>query len=68
MKKVKYQPYEYVYALEQAAEFLEREEWPDPEYKEKQQAANRKAAEAIRKMADNYWKRNGHKQVKIDET
>ena len=39
-----------MYALENAAEFLENEEWPDPDGKEAQEAANREGAKRIRRM------------------
>jgi len=38
------------YALEQAADFLENEEWPEPDGGA-QVAANREAAKRIRRMA-----------------
>ena len=39
------------YALENAAEFLEDEEWPEPADKAAQEAANREGACRIRKMS-----------------
>lgn len=70
MTKIKYQPKDYCYALEQAANALIHSEYEgvDDEENQRQMEANKQAAKAIRKMADNYWKRNGHKQVKPDET
>jgi hypothetical protein len=38
------------YALENAAEFLENEEWPEPDDKVRQEAANKYAANLIRRM------------------
>jgi hypothetical protein len=40
-----------LYALENAAEFLENEEWPEPETKAAQESANKEAAKRIRRMA-----------------
>ena len=39
-----------LYALENAAEFLETEQWPEPETKPYQEAANREGAKRIRRM------------------
>jgi hypothetical protein len=39
-----------LYALENAAEFLDNEEWPEPETKASQEAANREGAKRIRRM------------------
>lgn len=55
--KPKFEPYDLVYALENAAEFLDNEEWPEPEDKERQEAANREAARRIRRMADRFSKK-----------
>ncbi len=57
MPTPKFEPYDYVYALEMAAEFLELEEWPDPADSDRQEAAYKAAAVAIRKMADRYAKK-----------
>jgi hypothetical protein len=39
-----------LYALENAAEFLENEQWPEPATKAAQEAANREGAKRIRRM------------------
>lgn len=49
-----FEPYDLIYALEQAAEFLECEEWPDPDTKAAQEAANKEGARRIRAMANRY--------------
>ena len=46
-----FEPFDLVFALNSAAEFLEMEEWPDPDGAAQQEAANREAAKRIRKMA-----------------
>lgn len=48
--KAKFEPFDLIYALQNAAEFLELEEWPDDD-NGAQEAANREAAKRIRKMA-----------------
>lgn len=49
-----FEPFDLVYALENAAEFLENEEWPDPADAAKQCAANKEAARRIRAIAKRY--------------
>lgn len=49
-----FEPNDYIYALDQAAEFLENEEWPDAETKAAQEAANKAAAKRVRAMANRY--------------
>lgn len=39
-----------LYALENAAEFLDNEEWPEPATKAAQESANREGANRIRRM------------------
>lgn len=52
-----FEPYDLIYALEQAAEFLENEEWPDPDGKAAQEAANKEGARRIRRMAERLSKK-----------
>lgn len=52
-----FEPFDLVYALENAAEFLDNEEWPDDDGG-KQEAANREAARRIRAMATRYANKN----------
>ena len=47
----RFEPFDLVFALNNAAEFLEMEEWPDPDDAAQQESANREAAKRIRKMA-----------------
>lgn len=47
----KFEPNDLIYALENAAEFLENEEWPEPETAAAQHAANAEGAKRIRRMA-----------------
>ncbi len=42
-----FEPFDMVYALDNAAEFLEMEEWPDKDTKLAQEAANKAAAKRI---------------------
>lgn len=49
-----FEPFDLVYALENAAEFLENEEWPELADAAKQCAANKEAARRIRAMAKRY--------------
>lgn len=49
-----FEPFDLVYALENAAEFLENEQWPEPKDAAKQHAANKEAARRIRTMAKLY--------------
>lgn len=58
MKKPKFQPYDLIYALEQAADFLRSEEWPEPADRDAQHAANREAAKRIEKMASRYARKH----------
>jgi N-methylhydantoinase B/oxoprolinase/acetone carboxylase alpha subunit len=55
---IQFEPYDLIFALEQAAEFLEREEWPDEETKAAQLAANKEGAKRIRAMAERYAKKH----------
>lgn len=57
----RFKPFDLFYALENAAEFLENEQWQGYtlQEKEEQEAANREAAKRIRRMANNYAKRQG---------
>jgi len=50
-KPAKFTAHELCFSLECAAEFLENEEWPDPEDREQQMAAYQEAAIRIRRMA-----------------
>jgi hypothetical protein len=49
-----FKPADLAYALDNAAEFLENEEWPDRDGGQ-QIAANQEAAKRIRKMAKRQW-------------
>jgi len=51
-----FKPFDLIYALGNAAEFLENEEWPEDDGGA-QEAANREAAKRIRRMAQRYGKK-----------
>lgn len=53
LKKLNFEIFDLVYALENAAEFLETEQWPEDDGG-KQHAANDYAAKLIRKLAEKY--------------
>jgi hypothetical protein len=56
-RKTDWTIYDLCYALDNAAEFLELEEWPDPKDKTRQEAANREGARRIRRMSKRLEKR-----------
>lgn len=58
MKEKKFTIDDYCYALENAAEFLENEEWPEPNERVAQEAANRAAAKSIRKMSVRFYRKH----------
>lgn len=59
MKRPSFELDDLLYAMENAAEFIYNEEWPEPTDKQAQEAANREAAKRIRKMmkrTEKTWK------------
>lgn len=58
MSTPEFTTFDYCYALDNAAEFLENEEWPEPSERKAQEAANRAAAKAIRKMSARFYRKH----------
>lgn len=52
-----------LYALECAAEFIDAEEWPEPDTKAAQEAANRYAAKCIREMVKRLESKRSEKRL-----